>query len=358
LLKDKIIPKPKTRPKVTPTKQTKPTGTTGTTQPTTTKPTTATTKPTTTNLALSSILSKIDSSGIEFYKPIDNHFRLTKDIITTYNTKLKQQSLVRNRLNGYDTNYNIRATIATSNGQDKQHKWNEMLLSIGGDSELNAITFGFTFAYLDNKLSTTNLPKTNLHSYHGIAYISSNSNNIRLLASGIYSITNYKNEHITGKHTDEFSITVNASQKIILEDFNIDFGVNSQFMGIDLSNYKIKNSRFTKDNQVFLSLGCFIEITTSKQIYNGLRNVGKVSISLHSSYTYIAGIANINNLTVVNTNNNPTPSLLYQPNSHRLHTNLKAQLDYYNWFYSLSVNYHNRKDHDICASNLAVGYKF
>jgi nucleoside-specific outer membrane channel protein Tsx len=108
----------------------------------------------------------------------------------------------------------------------------------------------------------------------------------------------------------------------------------------------------------FVSLGYFIEITTFKRLYHMFNDIGKVSVALHNSYTYVAGISSSDNITVVDANNNPTSILQDKFNNHRFYTTLKTQLDYNNWFYSLSVNYHNRKNKNQYGGNLAVGYKF
>ena len=306
---------------------------------------------------------KIDISGIEFYKSIDNHISLTKDVITNYNTKLIQQQRVRNSFYDYDiyeTKYNIRASIARRNGNDTQHNWSETILSVGGMSEVNTTTFGFTFVYLANKLSTNNLPKTDMRSYHGVVYIYHTMKNIHFVSSGIYGVTNYKNKNITGKYANEFSLSFATSYRFIVENVSINLGIDSKFMGINLSSHSYKDTfnKVINKEKLFVSLGYFIEVTTFKRLYHMFNDIGKVSVALHNSYTYVAGITNNDNIIVVDANNNPKSVPQDKFNNHRFYSILKTQLDYNNWFYNLSIDYHYRKDQNIYGANLSIGYKF
>jgi hypothetical protein len=88
------------------------------------------------------------------------------------------------------------------------------------------------------------------------------------------------------------------------------------------------------------------------------RGIGKVSVSLHNSYTYIAGIVNNDNIIVVDANNNPKSVPQDKFNNHRFYTTLKTQLYYNAWFYSLSLDYSKKAHQNIYGGNIAVGYKF
>jgi hypothetical protein len=87
-------------------------------------------------------------------------------------------------------------------------------------------------------------------------------------------------------------------------------------------------------------------------------DIGKVSASLHSSYTYITGIASNDNIIIIDANNNSKAISQDKLNNHRFYTTLKTQLDYNNWFYSLSLDYSKKAHQNIYGANIAVGYIF
>ena len=115
-------------------------------------------------------------------------------------------------------------------------------LSVGGVSEVNTTTFGFNFVYLANKLSTKNLPKTDIDGYHGVVHVAYDLNGISLSASGIYGVTNYKHKNITGKYANEFSLAIATSYRFIVENVSINLGIDSKFMDINLSSHSYKDT--------------------------------------------------------------------------------------------------------------------
>ena len=288
--------------------------------------------------------TKYDSeyTEIEYYKPLYNHFRLTNNIIENYTIELKHQLQTPTKLSFDSKNYTLWSSIGGYSGTYTEHKWQEMQLCIGNEIEASDIKFGFTFAYLDTKISTDNQPKTKLHSYHAVAHLMKYIDNICISSGFIYGRTNHKKNNIAkSKHTDEVSVVVTANYKYIADRFNIDLGINSRFMNINSSRKTVD----TKPNKAFISLGAFIRVVTVTKLDDIIAHV-----SLYGGYDYTGNLTN-NKTTIANI-------VKTKLNNHMLFTKLRAHIDYHAWFYSFSVNYSHAVKQNIYGCNILAGYRF